>query len=83
MKSQLDVINREHKNKNVFAKRFAYLRISSGLMQKDIAKKLGVSIQAVSKWECGRGTPKFEHIPLLASLFDVSIDYLFGYEKNH
>lgn len=70
------------KKKTGFAARFSELRKDRGLMQKEIAEKLGVSSQAVSKWETGQGTPKFEHIPLLASLFGVSIDYLFEDEES-
>lgn len=66
----------------IFAKRFAALRKSKGLSQKAIADKLGITDRAVSKWETGRGTPKFNHIPVLASLFNVTIDYLFGCEKS-
>ncbi len=70
------------KVKDEFAERFAYLRKDKGLSQRAIADELGITDRAVSKWETGRGTPKFVHIPILASLFGVSTDYLFGYEKN-
>lgn len=40
MNSQREIINEERKNKNLFAKRFASLRISKGFMQKDIAQKI-------------------------------------------
>ena len=66
----------------VFAERFASLRKSRGLTQKAIAEKLGITDRAVSKWETGRGTPKFSDTPILASIFGVTTDYLFGYEKR-
>ena len=65
----------------VFAERFASLRKSRGLTQRAIAEKLGITDRAVSKWETGRGTPKFSDTPILASIFGVTTDYLFGCEK--
>ena len=55
----------------------AELRKAMGIKQEDIAKAVGVSAQAVSKWENG-GTPDTELLPLIADFFDVSIDRLFG-----
>ncbi|MBQ4379475.1 MAG: helix-turn-helix transcriptional regulator [Treponema sp.] len=73
----------EVKDKNlVFAERFASLRKSRGLTQRAIAEKLGITDRAVSKWETGRGTPKFSDTPVLASIFGVTTDYLFGCEKR-
>lgn len=40
-------------NKIHFGKRIAILRRKAGLSQSDLAEKLGVTSQAVSKWECG------------------------------
>lgn len=40
-------------NKIYFGKRIAALRRKAGLSQMDLAEKLGVTSQAVSKWECG------------------------------
>ena len=40
-------------NKAHFGKRIAVLRRKTGLSQTDLAEKLGVTSQAVSKWECG------------------------------
>ena len=71
------------KDKNlVFAERFASLRKSRWLTQRAIAEKLGITDRAVSKWKTGRGTPKFSDTPILASIFGVTTDYLFGYEKR-
>ena len=73
----------EVKDKNlVFAERFASLRKSRGLTQRAIAEKLGITDRAVSKWETGRGTPKFSDTPILASIFGVTTYYLFGCEKR-
>jgi len=47
-----------------------------GLSQEELAEKLGVSRQAVSKWESTQSTPDLQKILQLADLFEVSIDYL-------
>lgn len=57
------------------------LRKSKGITQEQLAKFVGVSTQAVSKWECG-GTPDTELLPLIADYFSVSIDCLFGRNVN-
>lgn len=46
------------------------------LSQEQMAEKLCVSRQAVSKWESGRGTPDIENLQSIARLFDISIDTL-------
>ncbi|MBR0186529.1 MAG: helix-turn-helix transcriptional regulator [Synergistaceae bacterium] len=74
------IADAEKKNR-IFAERFASLRKSRGLTQRAIAEKLGITDRAVSKWETGRGTPKFSDTPILASIFGVTTDYLFGCEK--
>lgn len=55
----------------------AELRKAMGIKQEDVAKSVGVSAQAVSKWENG-GTPDTELLPRIADYFGVSIDRLFG-----
>ena len=57
--------------KVIFAERFASLRKSRGLTQRAIAEKLGITDRAVSKWETGRGTPKFSDTPILASISEL------------
>lgn len=47
--------------------------------QEQLADRLGVSYQSVSRWECGDGYPDMEHLPTLARLFSVTIDELIGY----
>ncbi len=47
------------------------------LTQEQVAAKLGVSYQAVSKWENGINTPDIALLPGIAALFDVTIDALF------
>ena len=54
------------------------LRQRKGLTQEQVSAYLGVSYQAVSKWETGANTPDIALLPKLAVLFDVSIDTLFS-----
>ncbi|MBR6562790.1 MAG: helix-turn-helix transcriptional regulator [Clostridia bacterium] len=53
------------------------LRTEAGMTQRALAYELRVSIQAVSKWEQGRSYPDITLLPLIASLFSVSVDRLF------
>jgi AbrB family looped-hinge helix DNA binding protein len=50
------------------------------LTQEDVAAKVGVTRQAVAKWESGDTVPDLEKTKLLAELFGVSIDDLANYE---
>ena len=54
------------------------LREKSGLSQQELADKLFVTRQAVSKWERGETTPSSDILKQLSSLFHVSIDTLLG-----
>ena len=56
------------------------LRKEAGMTQEQLANALGISYQAVSKWENGVSCPDISTLPLLADLFSVSIDSLFGRE---
>jgi len=58
------------------------LRKESGLTQENLAEKLNISFQAVSKWENGQTSPDIIMLPLLAQVFDVSIDELFGRKSD-
>ena len=53
------------------------LRQQNNLTQAHLAEKLGVSYQAVSKWENNRGSPDIQLIPQIADILGVSIDTLF------
>ena len=55
------------------------LRKAKQISQESLANVLGVTFQAVSKWETGSTTPDLALIPPLASFFGVSIDELFDY----
>ena len=58
------------------------LRKSHGMTQGELAVRLGVTPQAVSKWERGQCAPDIAFFPSLATLFGVAIDTLFSYCKN-
>ena len=47
--------------------------------QEQLADRLGVSYQSVSRWESGNGYPDMEHLPTMARLFSVTMDDLIGY----
>lgn len=64
--------------KETLGKRIAALRKAKGLTQEQLAEKVGVSAQAVSKWENDVSCPDITLLPLLADLFDVSVDELLG-----
>ena len=54
------------------------LRTKNGLSQDELAEKVYVTRQAVSRWENGETTPNIETLKLLSKLFDVSINTLLG-----
>ncbi len=57
-----------------------FYRKKQDLTQEELAVKLGVTNQSVSKWESAQCCPDISLIPKLADIFDVSIDELFGRE---
>ena len=52
------------------------LRKNSGLSQEQLAEKLNVSRQAISKWESGTAVPESEKLVTISNYFGVSVDYL-------
>ena len=58
------------------------LRKRDGRKQEDLAIALGVTCQAVSRWEANGGYPDMNMIPAIANYFHVSIDSLFGYDND-
>ncbi len=58
------------------------LRKKNGLSQEELAEKIGVSRQAVSKWETGDAQPEITKLKALADTFNVTVDYLLDEEKT-
>ena len=58
------------------------LRHRDGRTQEALAEAIGVTSQAVSRWEANGGYPDMEMIPSIANYFGVSIDELFGYNNE-
>ena len=58
------------------------LRKERGFTQEELAERIGVTYQAVSKWENNLGMPDISQIVPLASVFDVSTDVLFGIDRT-
>lgn len=54
------------------------LRKEKKVSQQDIGNLVGISSQAVSKWESGNSEPDNESLIRIANFFDVSVDYLLG-----
>ncbi|MBQ8292258.1 MAG: helix-turn-helix transcriptional regulator [Bacilli bacterium] len=61
--------------------RIKELRVKKKITQEELAKALQVSTQAVSKWENG-GSPDLELVPLIATYFKVTTDYLFDIKES-
>jgi len=59
-----------------FSEKLALLRKKQGLSQEQLADRLGVTRQSVSKWESGLSLPEISKLVALSELFDVSVDYL-------
>ena len=57
-------------------KRIAHFRKEKGLTQEELAQHMGISPQAVSKWENDQTCPDISALPKLSRLFDVTVDEL-------
>ena len=63
-------------------KKIKQLRFKAGLTQEQLAERLGIGPQSVSKWENAVSMPDITALPLLAEIFGVSIDELFDLTKE-
>ena len=59
-----------------FSEKIIWCRKKSGLSQEMLAEKVGVSRQAVSKWETGESEPEISKLKVLAEIFGVTVDWL-------
>ena len=66
----------------MFHDNLVQLRIMKSMTQEDIAEKVGVSRQAVAKWESGESVPDLEKSSLLAKTLNVSLDELVNHENS-
>ena len=60
----------------IFADKLIRLRKKNGWSQEELAEKLNVSRQAVSKWEGAQTVPELEKLLQMSALFGVTTDYL-------
>ncbi len=64
-----------------FAEKLRSARRQAGMSQEQLAEKLGVSRQAVTKWESGAGIPEIENLMAICALFGLSLDGLLFDER--
>lgn len=62
----------------MLSERIYTLRRKMGLSQEQLAEKIGVSRQAISKWEVGQSVPELEKMKALCECFGISMDELVG-----
>lgn len=65
-----------------FSEKLKAARKSAGISQEALAEKLGVSRQAVTKWETGRGIPDVDNMMIISNLFGISVDDFLSQEKE-
>ena len=58
------------------------LRVEKSMSQEELAMKLKVSQQAITKWETGEANPRADKLPLLAQVLECSIDELFQDDRG-
>ena len=68
-------------NKSVFRMNLVKRRKALGLTQEQLAARLNVSPQAVSKWETDASHPDVELLPALAEVLETTVDALVGYRS--
>lgn len=67
---------------NNLNERLKTLRESSNLSQEDVANKLKISRQSISKWELGDAVPDIGKLMELSKIYNVSLDYLVGRDSS-
>ena len=66
----------------LFSEKLKKLRKENGLTQEELAEKISVSRQAITKWESGDGIPDIDNLKEISVLFNVSIDELVKEDKD-
>ena len=67
----------------MIANKIKILRENKGLSQKALADKLGITRSSVNAWEQGISVPSTQYIVELATLFEVSTDYLLNFKNDN
>ena len=70
----------ETNEKTTLATKLVSLRKQKGLTQMELAEKLNVSRQAISRWEVGAAVPSTDNLKVLGYLYEVPVDYLLNEE---
>ena len=65
-----------------FAQKLKQLRTRAGMSQEKLSERVGVSRQAITKWETDKGAPDMDNLMALSDLFGVSVDELLGREAR-
>ena len=65
-----------------FAQKLKEMRTRAGMSQEKLAEKVGVSRQAITKWETDKGAPDMDNLMAISDLFGVSVDELLGREAR-
>lgn len=69
-------------NDTQFSRNLRRLRLEKGLTQEQLAQVLGVSVQSISRWECGNTLPDVMLLPEIARLYHVTVDDLYREEAK-
>ena len=64
-------------------KKIAELRKKNNLSQEELADKVGVARQTISKWEIGDTTPDINQVKIISKIFNISIDELVDNDINN
>ena len=69
-------------NTEKISKQIAVLRKAKGLTQSELGERLGVSFQAVSKWERGETLPDITLLPDLAKILETTVDFILSSDEK-
>lgn len=69
-------------NSELFSRNLRQLRLEKNLTQEQLAGKLGVSVQSISRWECANTLPDVMLLPVIAKLYGVTVDDLYREEAH-
>ncbi len=77
------IVSRSKEEIEMLPERLYTLRRKRGLSQEALAEAIGVSRQAVSKWETGSSTPELDKLKALSTFFGVTVDELTSDDVSH